>query len=175
MSKKEEKMKRFLNEGHLALLVGISAFTYFLYIGLNRESITSPKDLVEIEGAYEKHSFKDNTGFKNFTHEYYIWTDNHRNTFQIKADYLNIFNRKNFLSNINLGDKIKFTIPSKSVESLDSKKNIQVTSIEVEGNTYLDKNKVLEIERDIASSKDDYFIGAGFLIAGLFGYLRKRK
>ncbi|GAA4425328.1 hypothetical protein GCM10023188_06160 [Pontibacter saemangeumensis] len=168
-------MKRFLNEGHLALLFGLTAFTYFLYIGLTKESITSPKDLVEIEGTYEKHSFKDNTGFKNFTHEYYIWTDNHRNTFQVKADYLHIFNRKDFLSNVNQGDKIKFTIPSKSVKSLDSEKNIHVTSVEVEGKTYLDKNRVLEIEKKIASSNEDYFIGAGFLIIGLFGYLRKRK
>ena len=61
------------------------------------------------------------------------------------------------------------------MESLDSEKNIQVTSVEVEGNTYLDKNEVLEIEKDIASFNEDYFIGVGFLIAGLFGYLRKRK
>ena len=42
------------------------------------------------------------------------------------------------------------------------------------GRTYLDKNKVLGIEKDLAKSNSDYFFGVGFLIAGLIVYMRMR-
>ena len=167
-------MKRYLNEGCVGLVFGIAAFCYFVFTGLTREKITSDKDLIEIEGHYTTHSFKDNKGFQNFTHQYYIWTDNYKNAFQVKADYLRIFNRKAFLTKVNQGDKVKFTIPKKLIGSLNTEKDIIVTSIVVEGSTYLDLDETLEMERNLTTSKSDYFIGTGFLIAGLFVYLRKR-
>ena len=57
---------------------------------------------------------------------------------------------------------------------MNSEKVIMVTSIVVEGSTYLDLDETFEIERDLETSKSDYYIGTGFLIAGLFVYLRKR-
>lgn len=94
-----------------------------------------------------RHSFKDNTGFKNFTHQYYIWTENNSNVFQLKADYFGIFNALDFLRNVNQGDDLTFTIPKRLIDKLNSADNVFLTLIEGGGRTYLDKNKVLEIEK----------------------------
>jgi len=167
-------MKKYLNEGHLGLFFGLTAFVYFLFTGLTREKITSDNDLVEIRGKYLRHSFKDNTGFKNFTHQYYIWIENYSKAFQVKAGYLGIFNTQEFLRNVSQGDDLTFSIPKRLIEKLNSADNVFLTSIEGGGRTYLDKNKVLEIEKDLATSNSDYFFGMGFLIAGLIVYLRLR-
>lgn len=76
-------MKKYLNEAFLGLLIGVGACIYFLYNGLTKVNVTSPNDLIEIKGTYLRHSFKDNTGFKNFTHQYYVWTANYSNAFQV--------------------------------------------------------------------------------------------
>lgn len=167
-------IKKYLTEGNFGLFFGIAAFSYFLCTGLTREKLTSEKDLVEIEGNYLKHSFKDNKGFKNFTHEYYIWTDNYKNAFQVTADYLILFNRKDFLAKVNQGNNVKFTIPKNLIGKLNLEENVFVTSIVVEGSTYLDSQEVLERERKLATSNADYYIGTGCLMAGLFVYFRRR-
>lgn len=167
-------MKKYLNEGYLGLFLGVLAFLYFLHSGLTKEKITSNNDLREIRGNYLRHSFKDNTGFKNMGYEYYIWAEPYTNAFQIKADYLKLFNSQTFLSRVNKGDKIIFTIPKRQIEKLNSDEKVFVTSIEIEGRTYLNKNIVLEIEKDLATSIADYFIGSVYLIAGLFVYFRRR-
>ncbi len=42
----------------------------------------------------------------NFTHQYYIWTENQESAFQVKADYLRIFKRTDFITRITLGDTL---------------------------------------------------------------------
>ena len=163
-----------MNYAHFGLLIGLCAFIYFLYIGLTKEKIASSNDLTEIKGIYLRHSFKDNTGFQNYTHQYYIWTTNYTNVFQIKADYLKIFNAREFATKIKVGDDVTFTLPTKLCEKLNSDNNIFITSIEANGTTYLDKNKVLDLEKKSAYDNFDFFIAFVFLIAGLFAYFKRR-
>ena len=136
-------MKKYLNYANFGLLVGICAFVYFIYTGLTTVKLTSANGLTEIKGTYLKHSFKDNTGFKNFTHQYYIWTANYSNAFQVKADYLRFFNAEQFAANIKPGDSIVFTIPTNLKTKLNSAENVFVTSIWTNSVTHLDKSKVL--------------------------------
>lgn len=167
-------MKKYLNEGHLGLLFGFLAFIYFLYTGLTRDKINTDNDLTEIKGTYLRYSFKDNTGFRNFTHQYYIWIKEYSNAFQIKADYLRIFDRQEFTTNIRLGDSLNLTIPKRLYETLNSGNKVLVTSIEKQGKIYLNKNEVLEIENDLATSKSDYYLGTMYFVAGLFLYFKRR-
>jgi hypothetical protein len=167
-------MKKYLNEGHLGLSFGVAAFIYFIYTGLTRDKIKSDDDLVKISGTYLTHSFKDNTGFKNFTHQYYFWTVEYSNPFQISAGYLRLFNKKDFITNIGHGDVLVLSIPKRLEEKLNSEDNVFVTSIESNGKTYLNKNEVLEIERDLSTSNSDYYFGTLYLACGLFVYFRKR-
>jgi hypothetical protein len=167
-------MKKYLNEGHLGLSVGVIAFIYFISTGLTREKITSDKDLIELKGKYVRHSFTDNEGFQNFTYQYYIWTENQTSTFQVKAEYLRIFKKADFIKEVNPRDTIVFTIPKRQLEKLSTADNVVVTSIESQGQIYLNKNETLGIEKELAKSNTDYYIGTGLLIAGLFAYFRRR-
>ncbi|MBL4578514.1 MAG: hypothetical protein JKX74_08580 [Flavobacteriales bacterium] len=126
-------MKKYLNVGHLGLLLGIVAFGYFLFIGLTREKINSENDLIEIKGNYIKHSFEDNVGYRNQGHQYYIWTDSYSNAFQIKADYLGIFKKQDFLSRVGYAEKASFTIPKYQINKLNTTDNVFVTSIRIAG------------------------------------------
>jgi hypothetical protein len=144
------------------------------YTGLTRDKINTDNDLTEIKGTYLRYSFKDNTGFRNFTHQYYIWTKEYSNAFQIKADYLRIFDRQEFTTNIRLGDSLNLTIPKRLYETLNSGNKVLVTSIEKQGKIYLNKNEVLEIENDLATSKSDYYLGTMYFVAGLFLYFKRR-
>jgi len=168
-------MKKYLNYAHFGLLVGICAFVYFIYNGLTTVKLTSPNDLTEIKGTYIKHSFKENIGLINSTHQYYIWTTNYSNTFQVKADYLRFFNREQFARNIKLGDSIVFTIPSYLKTKLNSEENVFVTSILANSVTHLDKTKVLDFEKHLADTNMDYVFAFGYLAAGLWVYFSKRK
>lgn len=167
-------MEKYLNEGVLGLIIAVVAFPYFIYTGLTREKITSDQDLVEIRAPYLRHSFMDNEGFKNFTHQYYIWTENQKLAFQVKADYLGIFNKTDFAKTIVQGDTLIFTVPKGQLKKSDADDHYFVTSIESDGTIYLDKDEVLKIERKSASSNADYYIGTMYLVVGLFVYFRWR-
>jgi len=167
-------MKKYLNEGVLGLIIGVVAFPYFIYTGLTREKITSDGDLVEIRTPYLRHSFVDNEGFKNFTHQYYIWTENQKLSFQVKADYLGIFKKADFAKTVVQGDTITFTVPKGQLKKSGTDDHYLVTSIESEGTIYLDKDEALKIERKLATSNADYFFGLMYLVVGLFVYLRWR-
>ena len=167
-------MKKYLNEGVLGLIIAVVAFPYFIYTGLTREKITSDRDLVEIRTPYLRHSFVDNEGFKNFTHQYYIWTENQKLSFQVKADYLRIFKKADFTKTVVQGDTIKFTVPKGQLKKSGTDDHYFVTSIESKGTIYLDKNEVLEIERKLAASNSDYYFGLMYLVVGLFVYFRWR-
>ena len=166
---------RYIDKGYIPLIMGVAISLFFLYDGLTKEKITSSKDLFEIEGNYSKHSFKDNKGFRNFTHQYYIWTDNYKNAFQIPADYLRLFNKKEFASKVKQGAKLKLTIPTRLVKSLNSEKNIIITSLVIEGSTYLNVNEILKIEKKSATSNTEYYFGIASMIAGILGYLREKS
>jgi len=170
-----QTMKKYFNIGNLGLFFVFGPFTYLLFTGLTREKLASNKDLIEIKGTYLRHSFKDKTSYKNLSHEYYFWIKNYENTFQIKADYLRVFNKQDFLTNVKNGDYLILTIPKRLKEKLNSEDIIFVTSIEINRLAYLDKNKVLEIEKTLAESHDDYFLAIIYLIVGLFIYFRNRK
>lgn len=131
-------------------------------------------DFVEIRTPYLRHSFVDNEGFKNMTHQYYIWTENKKLSFQIKANYLSIFKKEEFTKTLVQGDTIAFTVPKGQLEKSETDEHYLVTSIESKGAVYLDKAEVLKIEGRLATSYADYYIGIMFLIGGLFAYFKRR-
>jgi len=87
---------------------------------------------------------------------------------------LRIFNGRDFITNVQPGDIVLFTIPKNQQKQLDTSDNVSVTSIESGGRIYLKKNEVLEIEKELATSNSDYFIGTMYLAAGLVVFFRRR-
>lgn len=99
-------MQKYLNEGNIILTLGILAFCYFTFQGLNRDFITSEQDLINVEARYTHHTFLDNTGYKNMGREYYIWIEGFSNRFQVPANYLSVFQKALFNQKVKKGDKI---------------------------------------------------------------------
>jgi hypothetical protein len=160
---------------YLGLLFGVTAFIYFTYSGLTRDKIESKDDLTELKGKFVRYSFTDGTGFKGNGQEYYFWLDNYQNAFQIPADYLRVFRGREFVSAIKSGDDIALTIPKSKANKLNSPdENVFVTSIRVKWSTYLNKEEVLKIEKELATSYAEYIIGTLYLIAGVVIYFRNR-
>jgi hypothetical protein len=167
-------MKKHFSEKHFGLLFGIIAFMYFSYQGLTREKIESKDDLTEVQGKFLNYSFKDDVGYKRQGHQYYIWIDNYRNPFQVKADYLGIFKGAEFLKTVKQGDNIKFTIPKFQINKLNTNKSVFVTSVTVKRSTYLSKEETFEIEKGVATLYGDFLLAFGFLLVGLVVYFIKR-
>ena len=167
-------MKKHFNDGNIAMVAGILAFCYFLYLGLNREHISGTSDLVSIEGTYERHSFLDKSGYKSQTHQYYIWIVGYGNPFQIKADYLSIFNKVAFEHRVRKGDRIKITYPKFHQPRINTENTVFLTSVRVNDYTYLNKTDTLSLEQGHFQSNSDYYIGLMFLAFGIFGFVRYR-
>ncbi len=163
-------MKRYFKDKHIRLYLCLIASLYFLYSGITREKILLHSDLITVKGNYITHSFKDETGYRRNGHEYYIWIKQSTNPFQIKADYLDIFNDAAFISTVRVDDKIEFTIPKRLENKLGSNENIFVTSIEVNGTKYLSQNETISREKRINDSNTEYLLAGMFLIPGLLAY-----
>ena len=88
---------------------------------------------------------------------------------------MRFFNGEQFASNIKLGDSIVFTIPTYLKTKLNSEENVFVTSILANSVTHLDKTKVLDFEKHLADTNMDYVFAFGYLAAGIWVYLSKRK
>jgi len=167
----KRQMTKYLQDKYLGLFFCIGFSIYLNYKFFTKEKIESDKDLVEIQGRLSDYSFKDGTGRKRMGHEYYILLDNYSNQFQIKADYLNDFKGVDFITTVNRGDKVVFTIPKSEQEKLNSTDNVFVTSIKVKRKSYLDKNKVIETEK----SYTVLYGALGFLVLGFIIFKIKRQ
>jgi hypothetical protein len=163
-------MTKYLQDRYLGLIFCIAFSIYFTYEFFTGDKVESEDDLIEIEGRLADYSFKDGTGYKRIGHEYYLLLDNYSNVFQIKADYLNDFKALDFISTVNKGNKVSFTIPRSQQKNLNTKENVLVTSIKVKRKTYLDKNNVIETEQSYT-----LLYGAfGFLVLGLLIFKFRR-
>jgi hypothetical protein len=167
-------MQKYLNEGTIVLTIGFCAFCYFVYLGINRNPIKGAEDLTNIVGIYSDHSFRDNTGYKSMGREYYIWIEGYSNRFQIPADYLAAFQKDLFDLKVKEGDRILVSFAKSQGDRINSTKDVLLTSVRVNGYTYLDKNDVLKIENTTFNSNSEFFIGLIFLGTGLIVYIRHR-
>ena len=167
-------MQKYFNEGNIIFSLGIFAFCYFVYQGVNRDSLKSEKDLISVEGRYTHHKFLDNTGFKNMGHEYYIWIEGYSNRFQVPANYLGVFQKELFEQKVKKGDNISISYAKTQNDRINSNEDVFLTSVSVNGFTYLDKNEILVIEDKLSKSNSDYYIGLMYLVAGLIVFIRHR-
>lgn len=167
-------MQKYFNEGNIILTLGILSFCYFVYQGVNRDFLKSEQDLINVEGRYTHHTFLDNTGFKNMGREYYIWIEGYSNRFQIPANYLGVFQKALFEQKVNKGDKILISYARTQIDRINSNEDIFLTSLRINGFTYLNKNEVLKIEDKLSKSNSDFYIGLMYLVAGLIVFIRYR-
>lgn len=167
-------MQKYFNEGNITLTLGILAFSYFVYQGVNRDFIKSEQDLINVEGRYTHHTFLDNTGFKNMGREYYIWIEGYSNRFQVPANYLAVFQKALFEQKVKKGDKISISYARTQNDRINSSEDVFLTSVRISEITYLNKNEVLKIEDKLSKSNSDFYIGLMYLVAGLSVFIKHR-
>lgn len=167
-------MQKHFNEGTIILTLAILAFCYFVYQGVNREFIHSEDDLLSVEGRYTDHTFLDNTGFKNMGREYYIWIEGYSNRFQIPANYLSVFQKSLFELKVKEGNEISISFAKTQNDNINSTNDVFLTSVRVNGFTFLNKNDVLNIEDKLSASNSDFYLGLMYLVVGLIAFIRHR-
>lgn len=167
-------MTVYSNRDYLGLAFGIIMCIFFLYSGITKEKIESPNDLTQIKGTFSKYSFQDGTGYKRQGREYYFWMGSYGNAFQISAEYLGIFDEDEFMVKLRPGDEMTITIPKRLYGAVDTDEIIFVTSIQVGKDTYLDKDKVLKIEKKLADSNTEFYAAGVALILGFVLFIKGR-
>jgi hypothetical protein len=161
---------KFLNPKYWSIIFGIIAFVYFINDGIKKETNASETELKTINGCLKDYKFINNSGSRGQGNDYSIWLDNYKNPFQISADFLKVFQRRNFLLNTSIGDSVILTIPNKQIDRLNSAESVTLMSIKSKGKVYLNEFNTLEIEKHNADSKGEFLLAFIFLIGGLAKY-----
>ncbi|MEO6721453.1 MAG: hypothetical protein ABIN67_13885 [Ferruginibacter sp.] len=112
----------------------------FLYLDFSKPNLKSEKDLIFINGSITSFNFLD--GFRG-THNYTFTLNGYYNTFQIKADFLNIFKSSDF-KNIPSDQQITVGIPKDFKSSINTNKKLFIYSLTSNEQTYLDCTKALK-------------------------------
>lgn len=158
----------------VATIIAIGLGILMIYSKFQGPKLQSQSDTTEIIGHLKNYSFKHlpSGGRTGTVKQYYIWLDEYPCTFQIKADYLPIFDQSTFLVKVNLGDKLKVTIP-KEYENRLSKQDefIFITSLSSLSTDYL------RIENTIKKENDNFYfyLGILFIVGALIYYFLKRS
>jgi hypothetical protein len=161
----------FDRDKYLFSSLTIFAGLFFFYHQYTRDTLKSDKDLLQVNGIVKDYSFADKKEPRRTVHEYYIWLDNYASTFQIQADFLDIFNRVDFEKEVNKGDSISLTISKQRTDYLsDPEENIFVFSLAKKSRNYLDKSLTLKME----NSGFDIYAGIFFIVIGIGFYVFKR-
>ena len=130
--------------------------------------------MFDIRSTYSKHSFLENAGYRGIGKEYYIWLQDYSNPFQIRADYVAGFDKDLFELKVKEGDKIKLSVTNKDKSRLNSTENIPITSVSVNGRTYLEKDTVMKVENSFYHRNLEYLVGLFWLVCGLGVFIRER-
>lgn len=109
---------------------------------LTKEKIDEHTKLIELKSPLKSYNFYDGTrGHKH----YYFYCNNYCNKFQIKADYLDYFNKENFPTQT--GTEITFRISENDYIRINDCNKIFVYDISTKNQTLLSLKKVIEFER----------------------------
>lgn len=143
-----------------------------LYHHFQRPDLTAADKILHIEGHVVQYSFQEKPGHRATLKQYYIWLDNYPCTFQIKADFLPFFNKKQFESEIKNGDNLKLTIPKELDDQLfDSGTHIFILSASINSTNYLSLADTIPKE----NSNLDIYAGLFFIAGGMVYYILKSK
>lgn len=124
----------------LEFFVGVIGL-FMLTGSLTKEKISQKTKFIELKSKLTTYNFHDGSrGYKY----YYFYCDNYCNKFQIKADYINYFDKINFP--IHTGTELKFKISEKDFNSKSDCNKIFVYEISTEEQILLNLNEILEFE-----------------------------
>ena len=143
---------------------------WFLYSTITKDKVASPADLLSVEGTLSKYSF---TNAERGRKQYYVWLDEYSSTFQIPADFLSFFDKRNFEANAIVRQALSLKISrfdEKKLKEPNSK--LFIYDLQQESYKFLNGEATLRQE----NSPLFYYAGTGFILAGIgYYFFRKRQ
>jgi hypothetical protein len=150
----KRRKKIFL--GYFLLLVG-----FFIVFQKISTPFIKSENLFFIKGQFENlHIYNGPRGY----HDYSFKIKNYTNSFQIAADFLDIFDKINFAT-LDSTDEIILSIDKRDSSKLNIyEQQIQVYSLANDNETFLDSNQAIKK----ANSPEEYYIAGSIIILGAF-------
>lgn len=146
----------------------IGAGLFFIYMHINRAKLDSQDNIYEVKGTLKEYSFKRVKGYRATSKEYYLWLDNYPCKFQIKADFLSIFQQYKFEHDMKTGSHLNFLIEKEDQNRLTNREcRVFVYSVINQKSVFLDFDLAKKEER----SNFNLFAGIGFFVSGIFLFL----
>jgi hypothetical protein len=142
---KVKKIFRGIGKYHVtafALPVGIFLF----YEEYKAPTVENQDDLINIEGRIQNYTFQDKQGARGMKYEYYIFLKDFPCRFQIKADYLQLFNKTKFVENVKIGDSLKVSIPKEIENQIWRNQDVFVLSVSSEDQKFLEEKGTIKKE-----------------------------
>ena len=161
-----KKILGWLNKNILkATFIGLALF--LIIDDIATPSIDGTEDLFIIESEVSYYSFIKKEGYRGPFYHYYFMLNDHKSTFQIKADFAEYFKKGEFEKDIKIGDKLIVSIPSYLKEELDNQgETIFVMSIKSDKRDYLSQNLTMADE----SQHFPIFLGIGIILVVTFNH-----
>jgi hypothetical protein len=168
---KIKKILKWMNTYTAAIAI-VSIGMFFFYHEFERPKLKTSIDILQLEGKVTNYSFTIKSGFKSTLKQYYIWLENYPCAFQIKADFLPYFYQTKFENDVNIGDKIKLSIPKEFENQIWNKNNnVFIFSASKNSTTFLNLEQTIPKEND----NFDIYAGLFFITVGIGYYILKKK
>jgi len=90
----------------IIIVVGLFLIGHYFY----KDEVNSISDLKEITGTLHNYSFEEDSNIRHHTYSYYFFLNEYYNSFQINAEFVELFDRLRFESYLRQGDSLKILI-----------------------------------------------------------------
>ena len=148
-------------------------FCTFLYQEIGQDKPETDDDLHEVQGLIQDYEFKHIRGFRGTKRINNIWLNNYDCTFKIKADFLSLFDKNDFIRDFKKGDQLTLEIPKYDLKHLEKPGNtFFIYSIKSSMRAYLKDGDTLM--KEIESSYTNILYACTSLLAGVISILIKR-
>lgn len=141
-----------------------------MYSTITKDKVASPADLRSVEGTLSRYSF---TNAERGRKLYYIWLDEYSSTFQIPADFLSSFDKRNFEANAIIGQVLSLKISKFDVKKLkEPNSKLFIYDLQQESSKFINGEATIRQE----NSPMFFYAGTGFILAGIgYYFFRKRQ
>ncbi len=148
-----------------SILIGL----WLSYSAITTQRVSSPSDLITIDGTLSSYSFVDG---RKGTKRYYIWLIEYETPFQIPADFLSSFDKEKFEEVIKKGKRLYIGISINDTSSLiKSKGRIRIYDLRSDNISFLKSSLTIKQENNTLQ----YLIGPLFMIAGICYYFYRHR
>jgi hypothetical protein len=146
------------------IMVLISIFSFYHYY--SKDTAWNENDLIHLQGRIKNFSFNEGGRSKI----YYFWLDKYDCTFQIPADFVDLFDNDFFRNTVNSNSKLDIFVSKHNVEYLNQDRRIFVFQIQNQKGIYLSMKDTIKR----STQPTDIYAGFAFLIVGFIYFFIRR-